>query len=401
MTRRALLSTATFVFTLITFAPAAAQDWAAVVAQLGDRSSARKLDALRQLNAAGYGSATDAVAALVGDGDDTVQVAAIDTLLTFFLAEPATEQRAGAGTRSRAQVAFEAGPLVRSARTASPAVIDHLITATADSHARVRFDALHALGAIALPPLSPADTRRVAAGLAHRDPLVRTVTARVLGRLRAVDAGDALVMALNDDNDLVQQFACESLGLLRNDRAVQALSDRVTFYGRGPLADAALLALARIAHPSSRDRLRAALTSPDAGARRAGAEGLGRLRDRASLDTIRKLASTDPSTDVRVAAIFALDRLGEPQLEVLAQTVTNSAAGAQARDYLIETGPAASAAVAAVLAKATDMPLRAELVRLLGHVGGIADARIVEPYVKDPDAAVARAAANALAKLRK
>ena len=51
------------------------------------------------------------------------------------------------------------------------------------------------------------------------------------------------------------------------------------------------------------------------------------------------------------------------------------------------------------LLDAREVLARAALgLRLLGHVGGIADARIVEPYVKDPDAAVARAAANALAK---
>lgn len=379
----------------------AAQDWQPVLAQLTDGKSARRIDALRQLNQAGYGDAAAAVAPLVTDGDDAVQLAAIDAELTFFLGEPVAEQKGISGTRSRAQVAFDAGPLLRGARPAPPVVIDRLLTATADSNARVRFDALHALGAIAEPPLSPTEARRLASGLSHGDAIVRTATARVLGRVRALDAGDALIMALNDSNDMVQQYAMEALGLIKNDRAVQALTDRVTFHGSSPMGDTALLALARIGHGSSRDLFRARLGDPSAGARRAAVEGLGRLRDRASLDRVRAIASTDASNDVRLAGLFALDRLGEPQLDGIASAVTHPTVGEQARGYLLETGPAASPVVIAAMTKAANAPLRAELIRVLGVIGGYADARVVEPFLKDPDAAVARAAANAVAKLRR
>ena len=378
-----------------------AQDWQPVIAQLGDSNSGRKIDALRRLNDAGYSAAAEFVAPLVTDPDDAVQFAAIDAELSFFLVEPVVERKGLGSTRSRAQEAFDAGPLVRAAAPAPPVLIDRLIAATADRHPRIRFDALHALGVIAEPPLNVEDTRRLIAGLQHSDPVIRTATARVLGRLRAASAGDALVGALNDPSDLVQAYASEALGLVRDDRAVQALTARVNYYGKGALANAALLALARIAYQTSRDLFRARLSDPDAAARRAAVEGVGRLRDRASLDQARRLAQSDPSNEVRLAGLFALDRLGEPQLAGLTVSIGQPVIGAQARDYLLETGPAAAPAVASAIGTAADPAARADLIHLLGYIGGAADARMLEPLAKDPDPRVARAAADALARLRR
>ena len=374
-----------------------AQDWQAVIAQLRENNRGRKIDALRRLNEAGYGAAAEFVAPLVTDPDDAVQFAAIDAELTFFLVEPIGER----GGRSRAQEAFDAGVIVRAAPPAPAVLLDQLSAATADRNARVRFDALHAIGVIGEAPLSPDDTRRLLAGLQHSDPVMRTATARVLGRLRAVTAGDALVGALNDPSELVQQYASEALGLLRNDRAVQALTDRVAYYGKGTMATEATLALARIAHLSSRDLFRGRLTDADPAARRAAVEGVGRLRDRASLERVRTLAASDPSSDVRLAGLFALDRLGEPQLAGIAVSVGQPVIGPQARDYLLETGPLAAPAVSSAIGKTMNAGTRAELAHLLGYIGGAADVSILESLAKDGDARVARAAGNALARLRR
>lgn len=380
------------------------QDWQGVIAQLRDGKSGRRIDAVRQLNEAGYAAAAEYVAPLVTDPDDNVQFAAIDAELTFFLVEPIGERRTlslTGSSRSRAQEAFDAGPLVRAAAAAPAVLIDQLITATADRNPRIRFDALHALGVIGEPPLTDDAARRLMVGLQQNDAVMRAATARVLGRLRAAAAGDALIASLNDSNDLVQQFATESLGLLRNDRAVQALTDRVNYYGKGDKANIALSALARIAYVSSRDLFRARLSDADPMARRAAVEGVGRLRDRASIELARAIAKSDPSSDVRLAGLFALDRLGEPQLAGIALSLGQPVLGAQARDYLLEAGPSAAPAIVEALAKATAPAARAELVHLLGYLGGAADIRALEPLVKDPDPRVARAATNAIARLRR
>jgi HEAT repeat protein len=378
----------------------AAQDWPSVIAQLRDGSSGRRMDALRKLRDAAYVPAIEYVAPLVTDPDDTVQLEAIDTELTFFLLDPAAGHRSG-GSTSLAQAAFDAGPLARTASAAPAVLVDQLIAATADRNPRVRFDALHAVGVIAEAPLGNEETRRLIAGLQHGDPVVRTATARVLGRLRATAAGDALVDALNDASEMVQQYATEALGLVRNDRAVQALTDRVNYYRKGAQVDAALLALARIAHPSSRDLFRARLSDPEPAARRAAVEGLGRLRDTASLERVRALEKSDSSSDVRLAGLFALDRMGEPQLAGILLSLSQPVIGTQAREYLLEAGPAAAPAIKAALVKPADPATRVPLIQLLGYVGGAADAAAIDPLTRDADARTARAAANAVLRLRR
>lgn len=379
----------------------AAQDWQAVIMQLRADSAAKRMDALRQLSAANYVPAAPYAAPLVTDPDDHVQVAAIDAELTFFLNEPI-----GAGSSgSRALEAFNAGPLVRSATREPEILIDQLITATADRHPRVRFDALHALGVIAEPGVGSVltldATKRLMSGLEQSDPVMRAATARVLGRLRASIAGDALIAMLNDKNALVQQFATESLGQIRHDRAVQALTDRVTYFVKGDRANESLLALARIGHAASRGVFRARLADPDAAARRAAVEGLGRIGDRASLDAIRALARNDPSNEVRLAGLFALNALGEPQASGIALVVGRPGLDAQARDYLLEMGPAAAPAVAGAMTTVADPGARAELTHLIGFIGGPSDFAALEAMTRDADPRAARAAADALARLRR
>lgn len=373
-----------------------AQDWQRVIADLRDPSATVRLRALQQLNAANYVPAAPYVAPLVTDPDDVVQVAAIDAALTFFLNEPITTGRSG----SRALEAFNAGPLVRSASREPSVLVDQLITATADRTARVRFDAVHALGVIA-EAVSNEEGARLMTGLEQSDPVMRAATARVIGRLRVAAAGDALVTALNDRSDLVQQFAAEALGRLRYLRGVQALTDRVNYFGSGERANEALLALARIGHGSSLALFRARLGDTDPIARRAAAEGLGRLRDDSSRERLRQLAGNDASNAVRVAALFALDVLGEPQASALAVTVGRPEIGPQAVEYLLELGTAAGPAVAGVMSTAADPAARALLAHLIGFIGGPADMAALETLSRDADARVAGAAADALQRLRR
>lgn len=377
------------------------QDWQSMIAQLRDGNAAKRIAALRALNAANYVPAAQYAAPLITDPDDGVQFAAIDAAITFFTNEPIEPGASG----SRALEAFNAGRLVRSAAREPDVLIDHLITATADRNARVRFDAIHALGVIGEPAspfvISAEAIRRISAGLEHADPIVRAATARVLGRLGATLAGDALIGVLNDKSDLVQQFAAESLGFLRHDRAVQALTDRVTYFAKGDRANEALLALAQIGHGSSRNLFRTRLTDPDATARRAAVEGLGRTGDRASIEQVRTLAKTDPSNDVRLAALFALNALGEPQAAGIALVVGQPGLGVQARDYLFEIGSAAAPAVAAAMTTAADPRARAELTHIIGFIGGAGNAAALEVMTRDADPRAARAAADALARLRR
>jgi HEAT repeat protein len=384
-------------------APAAqAPQWQDVIRNLRSPEIDARLEAVEQLGEAGYTAAAEYVAPLVTDSDDRVQAAAIDAELTFFLIEPIGARRVFSLTgrsRSRAQVAFDAGLLVRVAAPAPLVVIDNLATAMGDENARIRFDAVHALGVVGEAPLPPDQARALIDGLDHYDPVIRAATARVLGRLAVVEAGEALISALNDSSALVRRYAAEALGRIREERAVQSLAELTAFYGQDEMAAATVLALARIAHPSSLDLLRQRLADPNAAMRRAAAEGVGRLGDQESRPALEGMMASDPSAAVRLAAALAIGRLGEPQTHVLASAVGSPATKAQACEYLLEIGPAAVPGVQSALAIANTPRLVADLLHVLGFIGDSETVAIVQPYAEDPNPDVQRAATNAIARI--
>ncbi len=140
----------------LTGAVAAQPQWQDVIRNLRHPNAETRLDAVERLGRAGYVAAVDPLAPLVRDPDDRVQAAAIDAELTFFLSDRLSDRRilGVGGSKSRAQLAFEGGPLLRTAVPAPPSLVDVLIAAIRDENARVRFDAVHALGFIAEAPLA-------------------------------------------------------------------------------------------------------------------------------------------------------------------------------------------------------------------------------------------------------
>jgi HEAT repeat protein len=376
--------------------------WQDVIRNLRHPDPAVRLKSTQQLGAAGYVAAAEAVAELILDPDDRVQAAAIEAELGFFTLERLDSVRilGFGGSKSPAQQAFEAGPLLRTASPAPAAIVDRLITAIRDENARIRFDAVHALGAIAEPPLPPAQIKALAAELDHYDPIVRAATARVLARLRAGDAADQLLAGLADSNDLVRQFCLEALGVIREGRAVAPIFDLLA-RGRGDVPSHALLALARIGQASSLEEFRRRLSDRQPAMRRAAAEGLGRLSDRESIDALKGLATTDRAPAVRLAAAFAVDRLGDSQTHVLAAHMILENEGAQARDYLLEIGRPALAGVRAALDAATDSRHRRDLVHLVGFIGAREEMSWLETLLQDRDERVRRAAGDAIERLKR
>jgi HEAT repeat protein len=376
--------------------------WQDVIRNLRHPDPAVRLKSTQQLGSAAYVAAAEAVAALILDPDDRVQAAAIEAELGFFTLERRDSVRilGFGGSRSPAQQAFEAGPLLRTATPAPAVLVDRLTTAMRDENARVRFDAVHALGAIAEPPLPPAQIKALAAELDHYDPIVRAATARVLARLRATDAADQLLAGLADSNDLVRQFCLEALGVIREGRAVAPIRDLLA-RGRGDVPSYALLALARIGQAASLEEFRRRLSDRQPGMRRAAAEGLGRLNDRESIDALKGLATADRAPAVRLAAAFAVDRLGESQTHVLAAHMILEDEGAQARDYLLEIGRPALAGVRAALDAATDSRHRRDLVHLAGFIGTRDEISWLETFLQDRDERVRRAAGDAIERLKR
>lgn len=364
--------------------------------------------------------AADAIAGALGDQDAGVQRAAIDALLTIYTVPGDLRGRqwgVGAGTPpvTRVEQAFEAGPFATMpARVPESAITGLAALVRADESVRTRVSAAYLLGVIAAPAMgaSPEGLARagaeLAAALAHPDVATRQVVARVLGRIFTpeegrmvpVSLGDAMIQAMNDPDPDVRRWAMDSLGWMRYERALTALTERFAFYGNGPDAAAALHALARIASPNSAPVFLEQLRSRTPALRMIAAEGLGRLGSTEAKAAIRDAAARERHPSVRLAIAFAQFRHGELQdIAPIAEGLRAPETEVQARVYLAEIGMDNPVALHPLL-RSQDTRLRQGTVELLGVSGRADQIPVVEPMLSDPQPAVIEAASEALRRLR-
>ncbi len=144
------------------------------------------------------------------------------------------------------------------------------------------------------------------------DPDLRCLMVRLLAKLRDPATATALVGLLADPEPRVVANTVLALGQLAAADAAPAL---VALLGSGVVADADLIdAVASIGQPAL-PPLTAALTTPDAAARSAAAEALGRLavnsppEHRLKIHSLLAPLLADPDAGVRLAALLALGEL--------------------------------------------------------------------------------------------
>jgi len=374
-----------------------------VVRNLRNPDANERLAALRLLREARYPEAAVPVAALLTDPVDAVQLEAIAAELSFFLVEDLPERRRVAlivevRNAGRAVPAFEAGPLAVWPRPVPPELVDGLLKAVDDDQARVRLQAIYALGAIARPPLEGPAAAQLVKALDHYDPVIRTAAARVLGRLKVTSAGDALIKAINDSSSDVRYASMRALGEIHEERAVQALSEQLAFYKRGAGAYAALDGLAGIGHASSVPLFTEHLTDKDPFLRCAAAEGLGRAGAKTAISAL-EVGANDSSEMVRAAIAFALQKLGRPYVARLAEFLASVQVAPQATAYLLELGPAVAPTLTPHLQDPNER-IRLGAAQVLGAIGGEGAIAALQPVTQDRDKGVAEAATRAIQRIK-
>jgi HEAT repeat protein len=400
---RFVASVAAFLFLA---GPASAQQlrFDDVVRNLRNPDPKLRLSAVRLLRDAKYPESIAPMAPLVVDPVDEIQLEAIATELTFFLAEEVKGRRMiGFVVEKRnpavAAAAFELGPIALWPRQVPPALVSSLLQAIDDENAKVRLDATYALGVIARPPLAGDDQQRLIKALDHYDPAVRAAAARVIGRLQVTAAADALTRAVNDSHADVRYAAMRALGSIKDVRAVQTLTDQFAYYRKGEGAWASLDALAHLAQPGSATLFKERLADKDPFIRRAAAEGLGRLGDSSAVEDLVRDATTDESEMVRTAMAFALAKLGRNYVTRIVDSMDSPKMLAQAQDYLIELGPSILKDLYPRLHE-TEPSIRGGVAEVLGMIGGEAAIPALQPVTQDHDADVAAAAKRAIARIK-
>ncbi len=363
-----------------------------------------RFSAVRLLRESKYPEAMVPVAALVNDPVDEIQLEAIAAELSLFLVEDVpAKKRVALLVEVRnpgvAPAAFELGPLAVWPRPAPPELIRALLQAVDDENQKVRLEAIYALGTIARPPLAEEPAGHLIKALDHYDPMIRTATARVIGRLQVKPAGDALIKAMNDSNASVRYAAMRALGANREERAVQALTEQFNFYGKGEGGWSALEALARIGNAATVPLFKARLADKDPFMRRAAAEGIARAGDASEVSALEIGAGNDGSEMVRAAMAFALQKLGRNYVARLAEAMNSAKTAPQVADYLVELGPPVAPALFTHLQDPSPA-IRGNVAMVLGAIGGEEAIAALQPLTQDRDRDVARAATRAIERLK-
>jgi HEAT repeat protein len=374
-----------------------------VVRNLRNPDPDTRMQALQLLRESRYVEAIAPIAPLVNDPVDAIQLAAIETELSFYTVGELSGKRmvfiVEVRNSGSAESAFASGPLATWPRPVPPELLTHLFTAVDDENPKVRAQAIYTIGTIARPPLAEPHTDALIRALDHYDPAIRRAAAQVAGRLRVTRAGEILIKTINDSQQPVRFAAMRAVGAIGELTAVTALTQQLNFYGKGEGAWSALDGLARIGHASSVPVFAARLADRDQYIRRAAAEGLGRSGAKAQIPALEAAVSKDGSEMVRAAAAFALQLLGHDAVANLAATLASDKMAPQIAEYFIELGPAVAPALALHL-KDPKAAVRGNVALVLGVVGSKAEIPILEPLLQDRNRDVVRAAQSAIERIK-
>ena len=376
-----------------------------VVRNLRNPDPKARLNAVRLLREAKYPESIVPLAALVNDPLDPIQLEAIAAELSFFLVRDLPERRrvglvVEVRSRGAAAEVFELGPLAIWPRPAPSELVTALLKAVDDENARVRMEAIYAAATIPKGLLSLDEEGLLIKALDHYDPVVRTGAAHFAGRAGVKAAIDPLIKLINDSSADVRYASMRALGLLREERAVPTLVEQLKFYGKGEGAWSALDALAHIAQASSAALFTERLADKDPNLRRAAAEGLGRLGDKASVSALETGAGTDPSAMVRAAMSFALQKMGRNYVPRLIEFLDDKDRKVvlQVQNYLIELGEPVEKELLPSLQEPDDA-LRAAVAEVLGAIGGDASLAALQD-LKDRSKEVVDAAQRAVERIK-
>ena len=262
-------------------------------------------------------------------------------------------------------IAVAAGAL---ARIGDCRAFDALLDFVGHPRAAVRQAVVAAINSVGHPDTA----QRVAALLDHPDPNVRESAVKIAGYFGYPCCRELLVERCNDEDETVRRAAIDHIVYLEDDRALSVLAgvlDRGTPRARASAAQA----LGQVEDPRAASHLLAALNDHDRWVRYFAARSISRRPFPESLDTLAKLAQSDPANQVRIAAIESLARVGGARataiLATLAESSDTDVAGAALAGLGLVGHPDALAPLVAAL-RSADPARRIHALRALGERGG-------------------------------
>jgi HEAT repeat protein len=283
-------------------------------------------------------------------------------------------------------------------------------TARGDHNRDVRISAIRALGVLrgreAIPQLADAL-------MADRD--VRIDVLRAFIKIGDSEAGQHLIPFFRDSDRKIRTQSMAAAGFLKYKPAIEPL---MSVYGLGPEEkgafttvartvkgafsyipqrdEAALWALSLIGDEKAEQLFVENLDHSDADRRQYAIEGLARIADPRYQDQLSRLVLTERNDDAKLAAYWALYRMGSrPDLQHVAARL-NSDQEEQARGYLLETD---SPEHLYPFIRSSKKRIRLGVIEILGSVGDASTIKELEPVVRSSGAQTADVATVAIKRI--
>jgi HEAT repeat protein len=381
-----------------------------IVPYLQDADVEVRREAVRGLVQIGTQRSLEPLTAACRDNDAEVQIRATDGLVNFYLpgyverGVSATLKRAGNSVIGRwTQSANE--DIVEPDTPLRPEIAEVLSTLVkSGSSIDSRANAARALGILRARSGLPALTE----ALKSKDSRLMFESLIAIQKIGDRSAGDRAAFLIRDLDEKVQLAAIETAGILGSKEAVPQLMRVLENPRSKQVRRAALVSLAQISDPASRQVFLPLVEDKDEGARAAAAEGLGRLANPEDRAVLEKAWESDRKTASRLATAFALVRLGnlEPgdfqPLGFLINSLNQKAWRGVAVPYLSELAlqKRQRQAILSALSHVVTSEEKTGLCQVLAGCGSADAIAPLEQLSRDSDPAVAREALRSLRILR-
>jgi HEAT repeat protein len=258
-----------------------------------------------------------------------------------------------------------------------------------------------AVTAVGLQGYAP-DVMRLLAALESKDAQTRAAAARQLGLARSLGVWNELLAMLDDVDPGVRLAAADALGRIADPAAVPGLLLAIE-HPHEQVRLGAVRALGMMRVEVAVEPLRAMFLQGEGLEVSVSGEALGRIGGPAATDALlTALADAEPSARWHVA-IAALEQMGEPAVDPLAQMLESS--DAHARRYAAQAlgwvgSPAATEALVRALERDRDATVRGQAAWALGEIGDPAAGKPLEQAAAgDTEAVVQTEATRALTRV--
>jgi HEAT repeat protein len=362
-----------------------------------------RLEAVKAITEIGTQASLTPLIQATADTDPEVQIRATDGLVNFYL--PGYVQHGLGASLKRVGTSIKGRFTDTNQQVIDPFVIPRadviqaLSTLVGGTSMEARANAARALGILRARAAVPA----LVAALRSKDSDVIYESLIALQKIRDESSGAGVVFLLHDLDERVQLAAIETVGLLRDLRAVPDLLEVLSHSRSLKVKRAALSALAMLPDPRSRDVYSQYLHDKDDALRAAAAEGFGRLKNPADLAMLDAAFKEEGKMAPRLALAFAEVLLGKTEIsefspfQLLINTENSVGYRGVAYAYLVEI--ARNPELRPVLYHAAEIGTKDEkiyLARVLAASGGQDAVPCLEKLSRDGDDQVAEEGLRAL-----